>query len=351
MKYLEQVRKIQIETSNFCNASCIGCRRTDQKSLTAKYEIKNMDIEFLPISVFEKLFSDELFKGVEVVEFCGTIDEPLAHPNILTIIKMLAEIKTDIFLSIHTNGAIKNEDFYAELALIMSLFKKHELRFSIDGNKEQHFLYRGPIDYDKIFDNARIFISYGGYATWQMLTFPWNESNINECERQAYELGFRKFVVRRDRTDSSNFEVKKIKMLRSLNLQSDEKAESNKDFIYPEESKIDCSYRKDFMIFIDFKGNVLPCCFMANSDITRKNDLSRQLDKEVFNVYDKNFNNLNFHSLTNILDHIWYSQQLVKSWSNKFESENPKLLVCNQSCGSKSPLLGQHKKVSNFYNE
>jgi len=347
MRYLEKIRKIQIETSNFCNASCIGCRRTDQATLTPKFELKNMKIEFLNLSVFQKIFEDPVFADVEVVEFCGTIDEPLAHPEILKVIQLLASINPDLFLSIHTNGSIRNEDFFIDLALSMGLFKKHELRFSIDGNKEQHLLYRGDVDYEKIFDNAKMFISYGGKATWQMLTFPWNEDSVNECENKANELGFKKFVLRRDRTSASTFPVNVIKDIRKLEVSSHPKLNSS-EIKYPMESLINCSYQQDSMIFIDFKGNVLPCCFMANSDITRINDMSRQLNKEVVSKYSNGFNNLHFYSLSQVLNHEWFNDKLVKSWSNNFASDNPRLIVCNQSCGKESPPLGKHTKVSNL---
>lgn len=347
-KYLDTIVKIQAEISNFCNASCVGCRRTDHKTLSMKYELTQVPISFLPLDIIEKCISDPILNKLEEFEFCGTIDEPFAHPEFINILEILFNYKSNLFIRIHTNGAIRDKNFYKNLAINLSKFKNHEVRFSLDGLEESHKLYRN-LDFNKILDNAKEFIKQGGNAVWQMLEFPWNKHEIEICENMAHNLKFKKFVVRRDRTISSLFPVNQIKELRNLNKESLPMVRSNENINFPKESKeIICHFQKEKMIFLDWQGSIYPCCFLANTELTRVGGKYEQLVK-LFSKYQNNFNNLNNFTLTEILNSQWYKKDLVESWNNSFEDVNSKLLTCHTSCGKgESAPINNHLKIKHI---
>jgi len=348
MKYLEEIKKIQFELSNFCNANCVGCRRTDHRTLTEKYEIRTAPKTFLDVELIHKLVTDPVMKHVREIEFCGTIDEPLAHRDFLEILQILFNVNPNYLIRIHTNGAVRNKEFYVKMAKILTRFENHEVRFSIDGLAESHRLYRGDLDYNKIIENAKSFLSVGGTAVWQMLQFPWNETEVEACGQMAKELNFKKFIVRRDRTHSSTFTVDYIKDKR-------EKAEPAPPKFGPidltlteDDNIITCHYQNEKMVFVNHEGKIFPCCFMSNMNLTRISDLSLHFSNNVTDVYGDEFNSLHEHTASEIMDHIWYSEKLTDSWNNTYSGENPKLLVCSKSCGKSAPPKAKHLKVEDF---
>lgn len=351
MKYLEKIKKIQFELSNFCNASCIGCRRSDPVTLTPRYDLANSESTFVSLDVIQSLIDDPAFDDVYELEFCGTIDEPLAHPKFIEILNLFSAKRTNFFVRIHTNAAVRNEFFYIDLAEALSKFERHEIRFSIDGLEESHRLYRGDLDYKKIMEHAQVFIDYGGLAIWQMLQFPWNEHEVEECTSIAKEMGFRKIIVRRDRTYSSELSTAEIKKLR------DEKTPSKfrqipifeSGYAAEKDEVITCHYSNEGMIFMNFQGKIFPCCFMSNLEIVNFTAKAQQFFKNVYEIHGEDFNDLHVHSLTEIMNNQWYQQDLASSWQNNFNDKvNPKLLTCSVSCGKKSVPKANHISQEEF---
>lgn len=348
MKYIENIQKIQLELSNFCNASCIGCRRTDHRTLTEKFEIRTSPKIFIDPQLIKKLVKDPVMQEVREIEFCGTIDEPLAHPEFLEILQILFDENPNFFIRIHTNGAVRNKEFYSKLAELLIRFENHEVRFSIDGLEESHRLYRGDLDYNKIIENARTFLNQGGTAVWQMLQFPWNETEVETCKAMARELNFKKFIVRRDRTHSSTFTVDFIKGKRLKNKLSSPKFEPIELELTEDDNIILCHYKAEKMIFVNHEGKLFPCCFIANMNLTRISDLSLHFNNNVTEVYGDEFNSLHEHTASEIMNHIWYSKRLTDSWNNTYSDENPKLLICSKSCGKSAPPKAKHLQVEDF---
>jgi MoaA/NifB/PqqE/SkfB family radical SAM enzyme len=349
MKYISNIKKIQFELSNFCNANCIGCRRTDHRTLTEKYEIRTAEKIFLDLDIIDKIVNDTILENVSEIEFCGTIDEPLAHAQFLEIIQLLFNVNPNYNIRIHTNGAIRNIDFYKKLARLLVRFKAHEVRFSIDGLEENHRLYRGNLDYNKILANAKSLIEAGGNATWQMLIFPWNVDDEDACRNIAADMGFKKFLTRRDRTHSSSHSVEQIKKKRLENLPAPAKIFNAELVITEDDTEVVCHYQKENMIFVNHEAKLYPCCFMANMDITRISDISTQFNMHVKDKYGENFNSLYHYTPSEILNHEWFNEKLTASWENKYISEeNPKLLICAKSCGKKAPPIKNHFSIQDL---
>ena len=76
-----------------------------------------------------------------------------------------------------------------------------------------------------------------------------------------------------------------------------------------------CKFKQERKaLFIDFEALVWPCCWVgAPAYCTNpENPQKKQFDK-LKNKYEKNFNSLRHHTLSEILSHQWFSSDLVQS--------------------------------------
>ena len=136
MHYIQNPTKIQFELSTVCNALCLGCVRTDASFTQSKFSIPSGS--YIDIEQIFKLLKSDAMKTVTALEFCGTIDEPLVHPNFLELLEGLDKRYT---IYIHTNGGLRTPTYYTKLAQILHTFSEYEMLFSLDGlENTNHFL-------------------------------------------------------------------------------------------------------------------------------------------------------------------------------------------------------------------
>ena len=101
----------------------------------------------------------EELNNLKLLNFCGSIDEPTTHPEILEIVDYFSKF---VEINIASNGSTKTKDFWKNLGEYgISVF------FGIDGtNQETLEKYRIGSNFTKIQDNYRSFIKSGGKANW-----------------------------------------------------------------------------------------------------------------------------------------------------------------------------------------
>ena len=197
LEYIKYPDILQFELTSMCNALCLGCSRTDTTNFNfSKPNIPKKSI--MSLDAFSNIFNSKAAEKVRKVEFCGTIDEPLMHPEFFEIIDILFKTRPDIEISIHTNGSLRSESDWIELAHSLNRFKKYMVWFGIDGLDDTHVLYRQFTDFDKIIKNSSAFIGAGGIAGWQYIIFPWNKHQINNATQMAKKIGFKEFKTRND---------------------------------------------------------------------------------------------------------------------------------------------------------
>ena len=360
MRYLDKITKLQVEIGNFCNADCLGCVRTSE---LAKSRIKYDGHFFVEPDAFTNILSSKAGQNIQEIEFCGNIDEPLAHPRFLEILDAIYVQNPDLIISIHTNGSTKTIPFYKELGERICKFnKKSRVRFSIDGHADSVWLYRGLKNYDQIIKHAQTCIDTGAGCVWQMLSFPWNEHEVDSCEELSIQMGFKRFALRRDRSAASEKSVKQIKKYRKNvipNKYFNHEQLINDEFINFVEKElwqkyitwdikhkdIDCHFSNEGMIFIDHKSRVWPCCFLANPEMrsrVHKTESYLKQDK----IYGKDWNNLTKHSFDEILNGDYYSYDIVDSWSKDSTLSSGCHTMCRKQCSAKSIPIGKHLKVS-----
>lgn len=253
--YLRTPRQLHLELINHCNAKCPMCSR-----------------EINPITDIETLSLDDIINSCDELKFdqinyCGNDGDPLMAKDLVAIINHFAPIQQ----LIHTNGSLRSEEFWINLAKIPNI----TVIFAIDGAKaESHEKYRVNTKFETILKNAKLFNDAGGKSWWQFIVFEHNTHEIDDAQTLAKEYGFDKFELlysRRNDTES----VKTIKFV-----------QSKKDF--------ECKSIKREEIYIRSDGEVFPCVYHgARGNYSGLNIKNKSLRDITFDVYfDKfNFNN------------------------------------------------------------
>ena len=78
----DTIEWIDIELTSFCNVNCPGCLRQVKRKVVN--HILNKDyIEFKDL---KKWITKKEFPNLKLLNFCGSIDEPTIHPEILDIV-------------------------------------------------------------------------------------------------------------------------------------------------------------------------------------------------------------------------------------------------------------------------
>lgn len=365
MNYVDQPRKLQVEIGNFCNAECLGCVRTSNDALQ---RIEHEGHFFVEPDAFKNILLSETGKHIQQIEFCGNIDEPLAHPKFFEILDVIYHFSPSMKIEIHTNGAVKDTAFHKKLGEKILKFQQGDsvgssskVRYSIDGLADSVYTYRGLKNYNKIIENAKAYISTGAPAVWQMLTFPWNEHEVEQCKNLSREMGFDHFNVRIDRSHASSRSKEWIDKFRSRDrkinkfkdvmvtddlidsLESDraEKYYNLREFDWSAVHNIDCFFSNEKALFIDHKSRVWPCCFLANPEFRNKYQYAETVIK-LYKKYGEHFNNLKHNSFDSIMSNNWYAEELTSSWNEKHELQSGCMSQCINQCTKNSIPIAQH---------
>ena len=103
----ETVEWIDVELTSYCNIDCPGCFRQVKRDKVNHL----LDKESISLEQIKKWLTRENFPNAKLVNFCGSIDEPTLHPQLLEIVDYLDGINVNI----SSNGSNKTEKFWSEL--------------------------------------------------------------------------------------------------------------------------------------------------------------------------------------------------------------------------------------------
>lgn len=336
---------LQFEISSNCNAQCPGCVRNvfvDSDDPTVNTDITNIQLKthpdipknvYLDLGIFKSVFTDRVIKKLETIEFIGTIDDPLVHPEFLEMLKFLVNKIPDVHILIHSNASLRTPEYFVEMANVLKKVK-HKFAFSIDGLEDTNHLYRRNTSWNKIIENAQAFIDAGGYAIWQYLIFPWNEHQIEDAKLLAKEMKFREFRSRNDRS-LNNQSFKEIARITNKSIEYEQVKLKFDD--QAQNSDIDCVMRPRRMYFINYEGNVWPCCFL-NNQFYRKFGVLEENYQRFENNYSVAWNNLYHYTFDEILDNKFYKEDLVDSWDSHTHGtgEKDRIMKCTGTCSKKN---------------
>ena len=177
----ETVEWIDIELTSYCNIDCPGCFRQVKRKKVDHI----LDKDVLTYKQIKKWINKKTFPNCKLINFCGSIDEPTLHPELLQILDHFDGVN----INISSNGSTKTESFWKKLGE-----KKISVFFGVDGTDQESLeKYRIGSNFKKVQTNWRSFIKAGGKATWQFIAFEHNEHLIEDAKHMAKEEGFENF--------------------------------------------------------------------------------------------------------------------------------------------------------------
>lgn len=344
MKYIEykNIKRFHLEITSKCNLLCPSCARTisfhDQRYEKDSLKYKNIDITLNDI---KRIFYDkEILKNLDLIFFCGNYSEPTSNADFLDILSFFSEYK-NISLMVFTNGSLRNENWWKELAKILNK-KTDKVIFSIDGLYEKNSIYRINSNFDKIISNAKSFIDSGGNAYWDFLVFEHNKHQIEEAISFSKKIGFKEIRLKQShrinwKIKTENAKLKNISSIIPVNIKQDKdkiqeeiirKYESFEN--YKKKCKIRCKTKENNSLYIDFLQRLWPCCWFAANFMNYDNPETVDLHR-MYQYYenDYEFNSLKNKSIKDILEHDFFRNYLYNSWNNEIIRHS----VCGKVCG------------------
>lgn len=348
--YLNSPRKIQFELSSMCNLLCLGCVRTDTANFSEKKEFI-INKNYLSKETFLKIISAKEFESVTHLEFCGTIDDPLMHPEFIELLELALTVR-QFRINIHTNASLRNAEYWKKLAEVLKKHKGHRLNFSLDGLEDTNHIYRQNSTWSKIIENAEAFIAEGGYAIWQFLIFPWNKHQVTSAKKLSEEMKFSEFHQRIDRSVATQLGLEKINVIKRMSNPPQRDGcsieEINTILSDKVNDNIECNNQEQGMYFVSNEGRLWPCCFMQNGLLSSESGRKDLLKSRLIDAYDEDWNNCNINSIDDIVNHKFYTEDLSDSWgsANHGPGQKDRIHRCTEVCSKKSIQslpIGKHK--------
>jgi len=374
MYEVKNVKRLHIELSSRCNASCPACSRNYSGGPVAD----GLELTDLSLSNIKRMVPVEIANNLVGINFCGNVGDPGMAPDLIPILEYFREQSPKIVQQLRTNGGMRNEKFWTTLGNFFvkqppprdnHLFSKAGVVFSVDGLEDTNHIYRRGVVWEKLIRNMRAYSATGAFAVWEWLLFEHNEHQVEEARTIAKELGF-EFIVKNplgfgeyeDSLSGMNVYGKDgdyeytIWPTKYTGHRKEPLFGNKVDFSYmnrltipilPEFSKeleknseivcksIEHSESKE--IYISANGYMLPCCFLGGVFGQFHSSYSRYQFNKMINDYGLDVFNLKNQSMLDIIQGPDFSKFFLDGWKAD-TIENGKLLYCLETCGHKSAM-------------
>lgn len=345
-----QIKSLQLEISNYCNAACPQCPRNYYGGKT----IPTLPLKKWTTSEFKRIFTHALLEQLEQVYFCGTYGDPMTNKNILQMCKFLKSSNNKIKIGIHTNGSVGRDDLYKKLASVTDF-----IAFGIDGLENTNHIYRRQTNWNKIIKNSSSYIDAGGYAIWDFIVFKHNEHQVEGANLYSQSLGFKEFNIKKtsrflNRTHEYSEKLyvynKNNTIDYTIQLPTDSKFINDgykpiilkKDNLrdYAKTTVINCNSKKISEAYIGAEGFVFPCGWLHDR-LYGPEAISHADHARLIHLIDTagGWENISiFHKdLEYVMDH-WFPI-IEESWQSCNQLER-----CGIMCGEEINLIKSQNK-------
>jgi len=351
---------IQIDITARCQAMCLECSRNiNGKDLNPK--IESADSWDMPLNIFQKAVTPEMLStNLQRVVLNGNFGDPCIHPKFIDISKYIVDhAHKDLSLNISTNGAMFDNEYWKQVAQTLSGLKNHKIIFAIDGLEDTHHIYRRNTSYQDVIDHARTFIHHGGKADWQFIIFDHNKHQVDEAKRRAKEIGFDNIFFKGGFSDDDKGSARNYYKAAEGRIDAGKGAKTKKDpqvklsikdregfqkafqeaqrkiyqkTNYLDTSTISCQWYDTKGMYVEYDGTVWMCCWTGDMHRTHNQSITTEW-KNIENKFGKHFNNLNYHSFNDILNHEFFVSYLDKTFnSTRSDADTPRLNTCAKTC-------------------
>lgn len=351
---VSEISTVHIELTDKCQAQCPMCARNFHGGALRPF-IKGADIS---LAQFKDWFPKKFLSQLENFYSCGNYGDPAFAADCLEIYDYVRQCNPNTRLALHTNGGMRNTQWWQNLASAIGTQSNSEVIFAVDGFKGKHELYRRNTNFDKVIENMCAFIEAGGRARVDSLVFEHNEHETKELEEYLLELGVESVsFVRTTRfyemdkfkvlDKKGNFEYylkpaqrQEYKMSPNFTLQRllDKKTRDkaiSKSVINPR-----CQTEKS--VYVDPYGNIFPCCWMGGEYI--ENPIKEELPIHYLRniVVEDSKYVLDEVGVPNCKDSIFYKNNSLWEKLPNFWSGEKKCFTCARQCSTMMYDIGKY---------
>jgi MoaA/NifB/PqqE/SkfB family radical SAM enzyme len=183
------MKRLEIELTTICNASCPICRRT-----RAINNGQNITLTQLTLEDIKSILGTQDLTETKI-KLCGVLGDPLSCSALYNIVEYFLNEKHVKYIDISTNGGLKSIKYWKRLGSLSAESNgKFVVKFAIDGVTRND--YRVGVDTKKVWNNLNAFTEVGGYAAWQYIIFDYNKHEV----ALAKEISIEKNIPLQTRT-------------------------------------------------------------------------------------------------------------------------------------------------------
>lgn len=339
MNWSRHVNSLQVDISSHCNARCGGCiRNVEGDAVEPQLSLVHFNTD-----TWERIAKEDT-KGWYIRELAlnGNWGDPMMHPKLVEMLDVFSSYHPETSLYIHTNGSMRTEKFWGDLATVCRQFANHLVVFSMDGMEDTHNIYRRKTIHSKIVDNIKAFNAQRGRSNVTMTLFEHNKHQVKEVEQLAEDTGAVMFNLRHSHGDNlkitiadksepdyiirANYDTDEynstfaasdepLSALRDSHIYIKAKEQMKLDEIPQPEGDSKCPWYNDRKVQIDPFGTVWPCCHVSLYGVELdKSQGIAMIDETLYDAIKEN--NLRDKSLTQILSSEWYEDHISESVQN-----------------------------------
>lgn len=373
------IRKVHLEITSKCNASCPQCSR----NFFGK-PFDSLPLTELTLDDIKRIFPEDFVRQLKVMFMSGTYGDAMVARDTVEVFEYFRACQPSMRLGMHTNGSGRNPEWWGRLAAVVDY-----CAFGIDGLADTNHLYRRGTRWDKVMESVKAFIGAGGHADWHFIVFRHNEHQVEEARELARELGFREFCVKRTgrflkawkETPFSPVLDREGRLEYLLEMPTSPQYR-NKNFmeVYSDhaaaeshltETEINCKVAGSRSVYVSAEGLVLPCCWMATLypvgeeiEADEKQRLVNLLPmakakpagrlrsqglQEIWRLIEqlphgKDSINATLVPLKEIVEGAFFQEMVPGGWEPK-SFEDGRLRVCAKHCGACNVKAGQNVKL------
>jgi MoaA/NifB/PqqE/SkfB family radical SAM enzyme len=344
--YPSTIDAIHIELTDKCQAACPMCARNYNGGIERPF-IKNKEIYFTD---FKKWFPKSFLQNINNFYSCGNYGDPVFARDCFEIYSYVREISPNARLAIHTNGSLRNQSWWENLAKVMG--NNGEVIFAVDGFKGKHELYRRNTSFEKIIENITTYVNSGGTARVDSLVFSHNEDDVEELKNFLLNLGVKSVNFKGTKRfyNLDMLPVYNNKNELEYNLYPTTKLEFKPEVKIPMEKFLSNKFLENVLenatvipqcvekreIFVDPQGNVFPCCYVGSDyveePLEEKIILHKLRNISVLDtkkmLQDIGVPNLNLSNIVEILE-----QNIWTDINNYWQGKN-KCMTCVKNCST-----------------